>query len=160
MKFNTIILVDDEAAHATLVERNIRRVGYNKEIIKLERGQEVLDLIFGVGDYEDHPAPDFPLILLDLNMPGKSGMEVLKEIKSNLDTQHIPIIVLTTSDDPTEIEECYRLGCNAYIIKPVMPDEFKEKMGDLGLFLQFMGAPSSPAVLQVEAQKDNKDADT
>ena len=159
MKFNTIILVDDEAAHATLVERNLRRVGFEQDIVKLERGQALLDLIFGLGDYEQLPPPDFPLILLDLNMPGKSGMDVLKEIKSNVETSHIPIIVLTTSDDPAEIEQCYQLGCNAYIIKPVTPAEFKEKMGELGKFLNILSSPSCPAILQINTQSDEKEGD-
>ena len=159
MKFNTIILVDDEPAHATLVERNLRRVGFNKNIVKLERGQEVLDLIFGLGGYEHLPPPDFPLILLDLNMPGKSGMDVLKEIKSNAETSHIPIIVLTTSDDPAEIEQCYQLGCNAYIIKPVLPDEFREKMGELGQFLNLVSMPCYSAILQVDTKLDDKEGD-
>lgn len=153
MKFNSIILVDDEQAHAILIERNLRRLGYKKDIIKLLRGQELLDLIFGLGNYEGSPLPDFPLILLDLNMPGKSGMDVLKEIKNNVDTQHIPIIVLTTSDDPTEIQQCYRLGCNAYIIKPVMPDEFQEKISELAQFLNIVSSPTCTAVVQVD-EKD------
>jgi len=159
MKFNTIILVDDEPAHATLVARNLRRVGFNQDIIKLERGQELLDLIFGLGEYEHVTAPDFPLIMLDLNMPGKSGMDVLKEIKNNVETNHIPIIVLTTSDDPSEIELCYQLGCNAYIIKPVMPDEFKEKMEELGQFLNMISSPSSPTLVQVNTKSDEKESD-
>lgn len=159
MTFNTIILVDDEPAHATLVARNLRRVGFNQDIIKLERGQELLDLIFGLGEYEQVTAPDFPLILLDLNMPGKSGMDVLKEIKSNVETNRIPIIILTTSDDPAEIEQCYQLGCTAYIIKPVMPAEFKEKMGELGQFLNIVSSPSYPALVQVDTKPDEKESD-
>ncbi|MBL4638781.1 MAG: response regulator, partial [Proteobacteria bacterium] len=90
---------------------------------------------------------------------GKSGMDVLKEIKSNVETSHIPIIVLTTSDDPAEIEQCYRLGCNAYIIKPVTPDEFKEKMGELGKFLNILSSPSGPAILHINTKPDEKEGD-
>lgn len=140
---NTIILVDDEQAHSALVERNLRRVGYKEELIKLEGGQQLLDMMFGLASYKERPTPYFPLILLDLNMPGKNGISVLKELKNNEKTNHVPVIVLSTSDDPTEIEQCYRLGCNAYIVKPVMADEFKETIGKLGRFLNIVGTPST-----------------
>lgn len=139
IQFSKIILVDDELAHVTLVERNFRRMGYEKEIIKLDNGQQLLDMIV---DKDKNQAGDkFPLIVLDINMPVKSGIEVLGELKSNVETSYIPIIVLTTSDDPTEIEQCYKLGCNAYITKPVMAEEFKETITSLGIFLNIVSTP-------------------
>jgi len=139
IQFSKIILVDDELAHVTLVERNFRRMGYDKEIIKLDNGQQLLDMI--VGKDKDQAGDKFPLIVLDINMPVKSGIEVLGELKSNVETSYIPIIVLTTSDDPTEIEQCYKLGCNAYITKPVMAEEFKETITSLGTFLNIVSTP-------------------
>lgn len=139
IQFSKIILVDDELAHVTLVERNFRRMGYEKEIIKLDNGQQLLDMI--VSKDKNQAGDKFPLIVLDINMPVKSGIEVLGELKSNVETSYIPIIVLTTSDDPTEIEQCYKLGCNAYITKPVMAEEFKETITSLGIFLNIVSTP-------------------
>jgi len=134
MQFSTILLVDDEPAHSTLVERNLRRVGFNHEIIKLENGQQALDWLSESNNKT-------PFILLDINMPVKNGVEVLSEIKGNENTSHIPVVMLTTSDNPTEINQCYQLGCNAYITKPIIHDEFKEKIRELGLFLNIMTSP-------------------
>ncbi len=139
IQFNRIILVDDELAHVTLVERNFRRMGYEKEIIKLQNGQQLLDMING--KEKNQTNDNFPLIVLDINMPIKSGVEVLGELKTNVETSYIPIIVLTTSDDPTEIEQCYKLGCNAYLTKPVMAEEFKDKITSLSEFLNIVSTP-------------------
>jgi len=138
MQFSTVLLVDDEQAHVTLIERNLRRVGFNNEIVKVDNGQGALDWI-------DQLCNDMlatvPFILLDINMPVKNGIEVLAEIKGNVKTSHIPVVMLTTTDNPAEIDLCYKLGCNAYIIKPVMHDEFKEKIRELGLFLNIISSP-------------------
>ena len=134
MQFSTILLVDDESAHATLVERNLRRVGFTSDIIKLENGQQALDWLENV-----EPAANVtPFILLDINMPVKNGIEVLAEIKGNKKTCHIPVVMLSTTDNPEEIEQCYKLGCNAYITKPIIHDEFQEKIRELGLFLKII----------------------
>jgi len=135
MKFSTILLVDDEAAHSILVERNLRRIGFNHDIIHLENGQQLIDWL--ANDFDQQ----IPCILLDINMPIKNGIEALSEIKQNEHTQHIPIVMLTTTDSPAEIYQCYKLGCNAYITKPVIHDEFKEKIRELGLFLNIISPP-------------------
>jgi len=136
MQFSTILLVDDESAHATLVERNLRRVGLSSEIVKLENGQQALNWL------EDMALTNNSIstlcILLDINMPVKNGIEVLAEVKGNFNTCHIPVVMLSTTDNPEEIEKCYKLGCNAYIIKPIMHDEFQEKIRELGLFLNII----------------------
>ncbi len=139
MKFSTLLLVDDDAAHSTLVERNLRRVGYNRTIIKLENGQEALDWLDN--NRLENLVPEVPFILLDINMPVKNGIEVLEQIKSNQDTKHVPVVMLTTTDDPNEVKLCYKLGCNAYITKPVIHNEFKEKIRELGLFINILSSP-------------------
>jgi len=138
MQFSTILLVDDESAHATLVERNLRRVGFTSDIVKLESGQQALDWL---KESEPTTINITPFILLDINMPGKSGIEVLAEIKGNENTRHIPVVMLSTTDNPEEIEQCYKLGCNAYITKPIMHDEFQEKIRELGLFMNIITPP-------------------
>ncbi len=137
MQFSTILLVDDESAHATLVERNLRRVGFTNDIVKLENGQQALDWL----DNVEPVANVTPFILLDINMPVKNGIEVLAAIKGNKKTCHIPVVMLSTTDNPEEIEQCYKLGCNAYITKPIVHDEFQEKIRELGLFLNIITPP-------------------
>lgn len=139
MGFSTILLVDDDSAHLTLIERNLRRVGFNRSIVKLDNGQKALDWLDK--NKLENLTPEVPFILLDINMPVKSGISVLSEIKGNIDTRHIPVVMLTTTDNPDEIKQCYKLGCNAYITKPVIHDEFKEKIKELGLFVNVIASP-------------------
>jgi CheY-like chemotaxis protein len=139
MRFSTILLVDDDTAHSTLVERNLRRVGFNRTIIKLDDGQKVMDWL--EQNQSDNITPEVPFILLDINMPMKNGIEVLAEIKGSEETNHVPVVMLTTTDDPREIQQCYKLGCNAYVTKPVIHDEFKEKIRELGLFINLISSP-------------------
>ena len=81
------------------------------------------------------------VILLDINMPRIDGIEALKQIKANPATFRIPVIMLTTTDDPREIDRCYELGCNVYITKPVEYDVFIDAIRRLGLFLQIVRRP-------------------
>jgi CheY-like chemotaxis protein len=139
MTVSLLILVDDEPAHITLIERNIRRSGFNKEIIKFTDGLQVTEWL------EEHftEEMDAPFIFLDINMPYKNGVEVLEQIKSNDRTSHIPVVMLSTADNQYEIDHCYRLGCNAFITKPVVHEEFKAKVHKLGSFLTTVSAPSA-----------------
>ncbi len=81
------------------------------------------------------------IVLLDINMPRVDGIKALRQIKSDPKTAHIPVIMLTTTDDPREIERCYRAGCNVYITKPVEYEAFVEAIRRLGLFLQVVKQP-------------------
>jgi CheY-like chemotaxis protein len=85
------------------------------------------------------------LLLLDINMPRLDGVEVLRRLKSDERTAKVPVIVLTTTDDPREVERCYELGCNVYVIKPVAYDEFIEAVQRLGLFLDIVRLPCEEA---------------
>jgi len=139
----SIILVDDEPAHSALVRRNLIKYGLTNDIILFGSGQQLLDFIFTEGDYKNQLLPQKMLILLDINMPGKAGMEVLKILKENKTSRHIPIIMLTTSDDPAEINTCFQLGCNAYFVKPVEHPQFVEKTQELGIFIAATQVPCS-----------------
>lgn len=137
----SILLADDDDGHATLVERNLRRAGVVNNITRFRNGREILEYI------EKSTGPD-PLettyslvILLDINMPEIDGVEVLRRLKSNVRTAQLPIIMLTTTDDPKEVERCYKLGCNIYITKPVDYEAFIEAVRRLGLFLQVVDVP-------------------
>lgn len=136
-----IVLAEDDEGHAVLFKRNLDRAGLQNTLIHLKDGQQTLDFLEGKGKFEGRePLRSFVLVL-DINMPGVSGIEVLRAVKSNEKLRSIPVIVLTTTDDPGEVERCYELGCNLYITKPVSGEEFVEAIHRLGLFLQVVQVP-------------------
>ncbi len=137
----SILLAEDDEGHATLVQRNLRRAGVTNEVIWVKDGQEALDYVRSEGEYagRTHTAP--LVILLDINMPRVGGVEVLRQLKMDELTKSIPIVMLTTTDDPREVENCYQLGCSIYITKPVEYDAFCDLMQRLGMFLQVIVVP-------------------
>lgn len=139
----SIILVEDDDGHATLVEKNLRRAGVTNDFLRLKDGQEALDYFFS----EPAPQPSAlrnAVVLLDVNMPRVDGIEVLRRLKSSTLTSALPVIMLTTTDDPREIERCYEFGCNVYVTKPVEYDAFIEAIRRLGFFLQVVKLPPKP----------------
>jgi CheY-like chemotaxis protein len=103
----------------------------------LEDGSQVLDYIFCRGRFiknERNPNPSPKLILLDLKMPKVNGIEALKQLKSNPETMHIPVVVLTSSKEGVDIGSAYQLGANSYIVKPVDFEGFEEVVGEIGLY--------------------------
>ena len=138
----SIILIEDDDGHATLIERNLRRAGLTNGFIRLSDGQEALDYFFGEGAVFQRDPPPAPVILLDLKMPRIDGLEVLRRLKADKRTASLPVIVLTTTDDPREIGLCYELGCNVYVTKPVEYDAFIEAVRRLGFFLQVVKLPT------------------
>lgn len=137
----TIILAEDDDGQATLVERNLARAGFLNGFLRVRDGQELLDCVLKRRCAGDPAISEEVVILLDINMPRIDGIEALRQIKANKDTQRIPVIMLTTTDDPREINRCYELGCNVYITKPVEYDSFIEAIRRLGLFLQIVKRP-------------------
>lgn len=131
----TIVLVEDDPGHAKLIERNLRRALIKNPIITIENGRKALDFIFDKDDKKRKARLDSLLILLDLNLPEVDGYKVLKELKSNESTRHIPVIILTSTKDQNEINRCYRLGCNVFITKPVDYSQFADAITKLGLFV-------------------------
>lgn len=136
-----IVLVEDDDGHATLVEKNLRRAGLANRFTRLADGQEAVDYLFAQGAYTDRPSLEHTVVLLDLRMPRMGGIEVLEKVKGSPIVAQVPIIVLTTTDDPREIDRCYELGCNIYITKPVEYDAFIEAIRRLGFFLQVVKLP-------------------
>jgi len=134
-----IILVEDDDGHAVLVEKNLRRAGLVNGFTRFKDGQEALDHFFLDGS----PRGDLQqvVVLLDVNMPRVNGVEVLRRMKEDASTNAIPVIMLTTTDDPREIGRCYEYGCNVYITKPVEYDDFIEAVRRLGFFLQVVKLP-------------------
>lgn len=141
MKPVTIIIADDDDGHALLVERNLRRTGLKNPVVRFRDGQEVLDF-FGEREGELKFNPTLPyLLLLDIRMPKVDGVEVLRRLKSDPQLRNVPVIMLTTTDDPREIRRCHEFGCNNYIVKPVAFDQFSSAIQQVGLFLNLVQVP-------------------
>jgi CheY-like chemotaxis protein len=130
-----ILLAEDDEGHASLIRRNLKRAGVANEIVHVADGQEALDYVRSQGRFQGRAARGPLLLLLDIKMPRVDGVEVLRQLKADAATAKLPVIMLTTTDDPREVERCYQLGCGVYVTKPVMYEEFAEAVKRLGMFL-------------------------
>lgn len=135
----TIVMVEDDEGHARLIEKNIRRAGVTNEIVAFANGTDALNYLLGHDRSRTHGHQ--LLLLLDLNLPDMSGVEILEKVKNNTHTKRVPVVVLTTTDDEREIQRCYDLGANVYITKPVNYDGFANAIRQLGLFVSVMQVP-------------------
>lgn len=134
-----IVMIEDDHGHARLIEKNVRRAGVNNEIKHFADGTSALAFL-----KSDEAAANGPmLILLDLNLPDMTGIDILGVLKGDERLRRAPVIVLTTTDDKVEIQRCYDLGCNVYITKPVDYDTFATAIRQLGLFLSVMQVPDA-----------------
>jgi CheY-like chemotaxis protein len=136
LKALLIVLAEDDPGHAQLIQRNLRRIGFANEILHCHDGREALDYLMCEGPHAGRQPNGPILLLLDIKMPRVDGIEVLRRVKADPRTEKIPVIMLTTTDDPREIDRCYELGCSVYITKPVAYESFVEAVQRLGLFLQ------------------------
>lgn len=136
-----LIIAEDDEGHATLIKKNLKRSGIVNEIVHFKDGQDVLDYLFqkGNGSKRENGKPF--LLLLDIRMPKVDGAEVLRQLKADKELRKLPVIMITTTDDPREVEKCHALGCNNYITKPVDYDKFVEAIRQLGLFLLVIQVP-------------------
>lgn len=139
----TIIMIEDDEGHARLIEKNIRRAGVNNEIIPFATGVEALDYLLGPDRSGEVSAHRHLLVLLDLNLPDMTGIDILELVKENMHTKRTPVVVLTTTDDEREIQRCYDLGANVYITKPVDYENFANAIRQLGLFFSVMQVPET-----------------
>jgi CheY-like chemotaxis protein len=137
-----ILLAEDNEGQAFLVKLNLTKAGIHNKLLHFWHGGEVLDFLYrkGTGPFREEDTPY--LLLLDIRMPVVDGNQVLKQIKEDTNLRTMPIIMLTTTDDPEEIQFCHTLGCNAYIIKPVDSKKFIETIRTLGLFLMIIEVPN------------------
>lgn len=139
----TILLIEDDPGHARLIEKNVRRAGVSNAIIPFTDGTTALNHLFGRDSGGHRTASSAVLVLLDLNLPDMSGVEILRQIKADEHLRRVPVIVLTTTDDKEEIQRCYDLGCNVYITKPVDYEGFATAIRQLGLFLAVIQVPDA-----------------
>ncbi|MET3410707.1 CheY-like chemotaxis protein [Methylobacterium sp. 1030] len=140
----SIVMIEDDEGHARLIERNIRRAGVNNDIVPFRNGTSALDYLLGPDGSGEASARRHLLILLDLNLPDMTGLDILEKVKANPHTRRSPVVVLTTTDDSREIQRCYDLGANVYITKPVSYDGFANAIRQLGLFFSVMQVPQNP----------------
>lgn len=127
-----ILVVEDSPEDFEAIKRAFTRARINNPIFHVEEGDDALDYLFQRGTYADaRDAPRPGLVLLDLNLPGTDGREVLASVKSTPGLRRIPVVVLTTSSDPRDIDACYEAGANSYIQKPVDLSGFMTAMGRL-----------------------------
>ena len=140
-----ILLAEDDEGHAYLIRQNLEEAGIANEVVHVPDGQEALDYIRCEAGYVGRVANGPLLVLLDLNMPRVGGEEVLRRLKADPRTDQLPVIVLTTTDDPREVQRCYELGCASYVTKPVEYDRFVEAVRRVGLFLAIVQGPREDA---------------
>lgn len=138
----TIVMVEDDEGHARLIEKNVRRAGVSNRIVPFANGGDALRYILGDDLSGESVRDQSLLILLDLNLPDMTGVDILERVKSNPHTKRLPVVVLTTTDDKAEIQRCYDLGANVYITKPVDYDSFANAIRQLGLFFAVIQVPS------------------
>ena len=137
----TIIMIEDDEGHARLIERNIRRSGVNNDIMPFTNGTDAMTYLFGPDGSGFVHKGQALLILLDLNLPDMTGIDILRQVKENKFLKSAPVVILTTTDDSHEIKRCYELGCNVYVTKPVNYENFANAIRQLGLFFSVIQVP-------------------
>jgi CheY-like chemotaxis protein len=138
-----ILLAEDDDGHASLIQRNLKRAGVANQIVRVRDGQEALDYIRSQGAFASRPCAAPLLLLLDIKMPRVDGVGVLQAIKADPATAQVPVIMLTTTDDPREVDRCYELGCSVYITKPLQYEAFVDALTRLGMFLEIIKVPNA-----------------
>ncbi len=142
MSEKTILLVEDNPADVTLTLRALKKANIANELVVARDGAEALDYLAGVGQYSGRDTQEMPVVvLLDLKLPKIDGIEVLKTIRSNPATKALPVVVLTSSKEESDVKACYAFNCNSYVRKPVDFTQFAESVKQLGLYWLVLNEP-------------------
>lgn len=137
-----VLLVEDSMSDAEMTIRALKKNNMANQLLHLNNGAEALDFLFAEGAYSDRQMENTPrVVLLDLKLPKVNGIEVLQRIKSDDRTKKIPVVVLTSSKEDPDIQKCYGLGVNGYVVKPVEFDEFYKAISSLGLYWMIVNEP-------------------
>ena len=130
-----ILLIEDNHHEAELAIRNLKKHQLANQLVHFDDGAEALDFIFSRGKYSENIGKVRPkLILLDLKLPKMSGHEILRQIRADEQLKSVPVVILTSSNEETDIIESYKLGINSYIVKPVNFEDFSKSIRELGLY--------------------------
>lgn len=140
-----LLLVEDNLNDAELTIRELKKHNLANNLFHVKDGEEALEFIFGTGRYSgQREAESSPrLVLLDIQMPKVNGIEVLERVKSDPRTKMIPVVILTSSREDPDIQRCYNLGANSYIVKPVNFENFAESIKTLGFYWLLLNQPPS-----------------
>ena len=137
MKYKpTILLAEDDDGHAGLILRSLKDAGITNNILCFETGEDTLDFLFKRGSGHCREDGVSYVLLLDIRLPGIDGTEVLRQLKKDKWVNHIPVIMLSVSDDPEDIEKCRRLGCDNYFVKPSTHEKFSNIVENLGYYIR------------------------
>jgi len=137
-----ILLIEDSEHDAEMTIRALKRHKITNGVIHLKNGVEALEFLFGTGEFAGRDINEKPkVILLDLKMPKMDGLEVLEKIKANDITKKIPVVVLTSSKENPDIQKCYDLGANSYIVKPVDFAGFMDAVSHSGMYWVMLNQP-------------------
>jgi two-component system, response regulator len=138
-----ILLVEDNDNDAELAMRELKKNKLTSSLYHVRDGEEAFDFIYGTGKYADaRSIQNLPkVILLDIQMPKVNGIEVLEKIKADSQTNAIPVVILTSSNESPDIKKCYKLGANSYIVKPVNFDGYSQAIKELGLYWLLLNRP-------------------
>ena len=135
MENKVILLVEDNPRDEALTLRALKKSNILNEVVVARDGVEALDYLFGRGAYSESASRPLPqLVLLDLKLPKIDGIDVLRRIRAGERTRTIPVVVLTSSQEERDIVECYELGANSYVVKPVDFDRFYRTVSDIGAY--------------------------
>ena len=138
----TVLIAEDDDGHAALIEKNLRRAGLEKACHRLRDGQETLDYLLGTSQLQQSKMGNRFLLLLDINLPRVNGIEVLRVLKGHEVLKRVPVLMLSTTDNPQEVETCHAIGCNFYLTKPVDSETFAKAITSLGSFLDVVTVPT------------------
>ncbi len=137
-----LILIEDNPHEAELTIRSLKKHNLANKLVHLDDGEEALDFLFSKGKYADNIGKLNPkVILLDLKLPKVSGLEILKALKSDEHAKNIPVVILTSSKEESDVFESYNLGVNSYIVKPVNFEGFTKAVAEIGLYWMLMNEP-------------------
>ncbi len=138
-----ILLVEDNMTDAELTIRELKKHNMSNNLIHVKDGLDALEFIFATGKYEGTRDISLPpkVILLDIQMPKINGIEVLQKIKSDARTRSVPVVILTSSKENPDIQKCYDLGANSYIVKPVNFESFAQSIKNLGFYWLLLNQP-------------------
>ena len=142
-----MLIVEDTSQDLTLALRALGKANLISRIMSARDGEEAIEFIFCEGTFSDRKIEDGPkVVLLDLKLPKIDGLEVLRRMRTDSRTKHIPVVILTSSAQQRDILGSYSLGANSYVVKPVNSEEFAQAVRTLGMYWLTLNQPPPPRV--------------